>query len=180
VDAFVFILYVKGAGTMRFVSVHDKHICYDIEIKPCSLIFFPNALFTHEVLPSNTQTRVMLGPIFFDGANAVQVGDSSGTNARCTGGRSKINQQDASCCCDNTSANKAKIDAETRARRKRIAAKVELQQQKNEKAQSMANQPSMVIAPQEQEMFRGPDSNVQTPVQIPSMNTKIVPTVGDS
>ena len=62
----------------------------------------------------------------------------------------------------------------------RVRGKDRIQQQNNEKAQPMANQPSMVIAPQEQEMFRGQDSNVQTPVQIPSMNTKIVPTVGDS
>ena len=166
-DAFVALLYVKGAGTMRFVSVHDKHICYDIEIKPCSLIFFPNALFTHEVLPSNTQTRVMLGPIYFDGANAVPAGlcggcAGCGAGAGCSSGRGncatrsskKKNQQDASCCCDNTSANVAQMNAENEARRKRLAAKMELQQQNKEKAQSMANQPSMVIAPQEQEMFR--------------------------
>ena len=145
---------------MRFVSVHDKHICYDIEIKPCSLIFFPNALFTHEVVPSNTQTRVMLGPIYFDGANAVPAGDCGGCGgcsscSNCNSGTSKKkNEQDASCCCDNTSANVAKMNAENEARRKRLAAKMELQQQNNEKVQSMANQPSMVVAPQEQEMFR--------------------------
>ena len=118
-DARVALLYLKGTGTMRFVSVHDKHICYDIEIKPCSLIFFPNALFTHEVLPSNKKTRVMLGPIYFDGANAVPAGDCGGCGgcggcSNCTGGRSKKkNEQGASCCCDNTASNIAKIDAET-------------------------------------------------------------------
>jgi hypothetical protein len=82
-DAFVAILYLKGAGTMRFVNIKDKSISYDIDIKPYSLIFFPNAMYTHEVIPKNKEPRVMLGPLSFDGRNVVPAGDCGGCSGGC-------------------------------------------------------------------------------------------------
>ena len=79
VDAFVAILYLKGSGTMKFNHVQDAAKNYEIEIRPFSLLFFPNKQYTHEFIAhDNEETRIMLGPFSFMGEDVVRVGDCGG------------------------------------------------------------------------------------------------------
>ena len=79
VDAFVAILYLKGSGTMKFQHVCDASQNYEVEIRPFSLLFFPNKQYTHEFIAhDNEETRIMLGPFSFMGEDVVRVGDCGG------------------------------------------------------------------------------------------------------
>ena len=90
IDAYVAMVYVKGNGTIQFIDVNDGTL-HDLPVEPLSLIFFDNSKFTHQVIPGDTKTRVMLGPFTFAGKELVRAGDCGG----CSGCSSSDSSSDS-------------------------------------------------------------------------------------
>ena len=77
VDALVAMVYLKGNGILKFENIESGDI-NEIIVKPGMLVFFQNAQWIHQVVPTDKDTRVMLGPFTFTGEELVRAGDCGG------------------------------------------------------------------------------------------------------
>ena len=77
VDALVAMIYLKGNGILKFENIESGDI-NEIIVKPGMLVFFQNAQWIHQVVPTDKNTRVMLGPFTFTGDELVRAGDCGG------------------------------------------------------------------------------------------------------